>query len=60
MMKKLNYYDVKSYASEADEKACEKCWNKEIELNVDEYGRVFNEEGQYIADVVLLEDGEDY
>lgn len=59
-MKKIYYYDVKSYASEADERACNEAWDKEIELNVDEFGRVWNEGGQYIADVELLEDGEDY
>ena len=57
-MKKLNCYDVKEYKTEADKKACNEAWGKEIELYVDEIGRVWNERGQYIADVTLLEEGE--
>ena len=57
-MKKLNYYDVKEYNTEADKKACNEAWDKEIELYVDEIGRVWSEGGQYIADVTLLEEGD--
>lgn len=58
MMKKLNYWNVKEYKSEEDKIACEKAWDNEIELKVDEYGRVYNEGGQYIADVVYQESSE--
>ena len=57
-MKKLNYWNVKEYKSEEDKIACEKAWDNEIELKVDEYGRVYNEGGQYIADVVYQESSE--
>ena len=50
-MKKLNYWNVKEYASKEDEEA----WDREIELKVDEYGRVFDEADRYIADVVYQE-----
>lgn len=59
-MKKLHYYEVKSFASKEDEKTCNKNWDKEIKLYVDEYNRVWTEGGQYIADVELLKDNEDY
>ena len=59
-MKKLNYWDIKSYASKEDEKACNKCWDDEIKLYVDDFGRVWNEGGVYIADVTLLEENEEY
>jgi len=54
-MKKLNYWNVKEYASKEDEKACEDAWNKEIELRIDEYGRVYDESDRYIADVEYQE-----
>lgn len=57
-MKKLNYWNVKEYMSEKDKKACEDAWVKEIELRVDEYGRVFDEADTYIADVVYQESSE--
>ena len=55
MMKKLNYWNVKEYKSEEDRKACEDAWDKEIELFVDENGRVFDEGGIYVADVEYQE-----
>ena len=57
-MKTLNYWNVKEYKTEEDRAACEKAWDNEIELNVDENGRVYNEGGQYIADVEYQESSE--
>ena len=57
-MKKLNYWNVKEYKSEEDRAACEKAGDNEIELVVDQYGRVYNEGGQYIADVEYQESSE--
>lgn len=57
-MKTLNYWNVKEYKTEEDKIACEKAWDNEIELVVDEYGRVYNEGGQYIADVEYQESSE--
>lgn len=57
-MKTLNYWNVKEYKTEEDKIACEKAWNNEIELKIDEYGRVYNEGGQYIADVEYQESSE--
>lgn len=39
-------------------KACEDAWDKEIELRVDEHGRVFDEADTYIADIVYQESSE--
>ena len=58
MMKKLNYWNVKEYASEEDEKRCEDAWDKDIELRIDENGRVYDESDTYIADVVYQESSE--
>ena len=57
-MKTLNYWNVKSYASKEDKIACKKAWDKEIELKVDEHGRVFDEADTYIADVIYQENSE--
>lgn len=57
-MKKLNYWNVKEYKTESDRKACEDAWDREIELKVDDYGRVFDEGGIYIADVEYQESSE--
>lgn len=54
-MKKLEYWNVKEYASEEDRRACEKSWDREIELKADKFGRVFDEAGIYIADIVYQE-----
>lgn len=54
-MKKLEYWNVKEYASEEDRRACEKSWDNEIELKTDKFGRVFDEGGTYIADIVYQE-----
>ena len=58
MMKKLNYWNVKEYKSEEDKIACEDAWDKDIELRVDNCGRVFDESDTYIADVVYQESSE--
>ena len=58
-MKKLNYWNVKSYAKTKDKTACEQAWEKEIELVIDENGKVYNEAGQYVADAVY-QDGQEY
>ena len=57
-MKTLNYWNVKNYKTEEDRAACEKAWDEEIELKIDEYGRVFNESGRYIANVEYQESSE--
>ena len=57
-MKKLNYYNAKSFKSAEDERICNEMWDNEIELVVDEYGRVYDENGKYIADVEYQESSE--
>ena len=57
-MKALNYWNVKEYKTEEDKNACKKAWDNEIELVVDEYGRVYDEAGKYIADVEYQESSE--
>lgn len=54
-MKKLEYWNVKEYASEEDRIACEKAWDNGIELKTDKFGRVFDEAEIYIADIVYQE-----
>jgi len=54
-MKKLIYADyVKGVIQikEEDKKVVEKHFEEEIEMTIDEYGRVYNEGGQYIADII--------
>ena len=51
-MKKLEYWNVKEYASGEDKKTCEKAWDNGIELKADEFGKVFDEAGTYIADII--------
>lgn len=54
-MKKLSYVDYMNdefdLVSQEDEKKCLECWNNGVELTVDDFGRVFNEAGVYIADI---------
>ncbi|WP_339980422.1 hypothetical protein [Fusobacterium necrophorum] len=54
-MKKLDYGKYMegeiSFLTKADEEACVRCWNEQIEMTVDEYGRVFNEAGVWIANI---------
>lgn len=54
-MKKLSYADYMNdefdLVSQEDEKKCLECWNNGVELTVDDFGRVFNEAGVYIADI---------
>ncbi|EGR53923.1 MULTISPECIES: hypothetical protein [Fusobacterium] len=56
-MERLDYADYMEgeivFNSKADEEACLQCWNEQNELSVDEYGRVYNEGGIYIADIKI-------
>lgn len=54
-MKKLNYADYMSgdvTIKEEDIKKVEECFNEDIEMTYDEYNRVFDEAGNYIADLI--------
>ena len=58
-MKKLTYSDymegnIKIKGGELDEKVVLQHFDDEIEMTYDELGRVFNEGGQYIADVDIF------
>jgi hypothetical protein len=55
-MKKLDIYSVHAIGTD-DKKAIDKCLKAKIEMTVDEQGRVYNEAGQYIADVREVEQG---
>lgn len=48
-MKKLDVYSYRGYTDE-DNKAILKHVDEEIDMFIDEYDRVWNEGGQYIAD----------
>lgn len=56
-MKKLSYADYMNdefnFVTQEDEKKCLEYWGKDVELTVDNLGRVFNEAGTYIADVTF-------
>lgn len=56
-MKTLDYGDYMEgeieFFSKEDEEACLQCWNEQIEMTIDEYGRVYNEGGIYIADIKI-------
>lgn len=58
MRKRFNYYNAKSFASKKDEEACNEVWDNEIELTIDEYGRVYDESDRYIADAEYQESSE--
>lgn len=62
-MKKLDYGKYMegeiSFFTKAGEEACLQCWNEGIEMGVDEYGRVFNEAGIWIASIKVEEGIED-
>ena len=55
-MKKLNYYDYEEgifeFASNEDKEAYFECWDNDIILYYDEFGRVFTEVNKYIADII--------
>lgn len=57
VMKTLDYGDYMEgeieFVSKEDEEACLQCWNEQIEMTIDEYGRVYNEGGIYIADIKI-------
>lgn len=57
MTKKLNIYNHKGI-TEADNKAIMEAVENEIELTIDEFGRVYDESGTYIADAVETEKGD--
>ena len=55
--KKLNIYNYTG-VTEADNKAIMEAVENEIELTIDEFGRVYNEGGEYIADAEEVEAGD--
>lgn len=61
-MKKLNYANFMNdefrFISKEDEVECMQHWAENNELTVDEFGRVFNEGGEYVCDVVFEESQE--
>jgi len=59
MLKELNYYDVvcgRIKVKEDDLQILKKHIKKEIPLFYDEYFRVFNEAGVYVADIESIEE----
>ena len=56
MLKKLNIYNHIGI-TEADNKAILEAINNQIELTIDELGRVYDESGTYIADAEETELG---
>jgi hypothetical protein len=57
MLKKLNIYNHTG-VTENDNKAILEAIENEIELEIDELGRVYNEGGIYIADAEETEKGD--
>ena len=57
MLKKLNIYNHTG-VTKADNKAIMEAVENEIELTIDELGRVWNEGGEYIADAEETEKGD--
>ena len=58
MRKQFNYYNAKSFKSTEDERICNEMCDKEIELTIDENGRVYDESDRYIADAEYQESSE--
>lgn len=58
MRREFNYYNAKSFGTKEDEKICNEMWEKEINLEIDEYGRVYDEADRYIADAEYQESSE--
>jgi len=56
-MKKVDIFSIKGNTEE-DNKIIIDTHNKGIEMTIDEFGRVHNEGGVYIADAVEVESGE--
>lgn len=58
-MKKISWADFMAgefiFLEASDEKRCIQFWEDDNELTVDDYGRVYNEGGQYVADVKFIE-----
>lgn len=40
------------FSSQEDKERCISCWEQEIELTIDDLGRVYTEAGTYIADII--------
>lgn len=63
MTKKLTWGDYQEgrikFMLKEDEKRCIKHLKNNNELSVDEFGRVYNEGGEYIADVEFTKDEEE-
>lgn len=59
-MKKITWGDYMEgkiiFTSKEDEKACVEHWKNNNELTVDEYGRVYNEGNQYVADIEVKDE----
>ena len=55
-MKKVNIFAIQG-KTEADNKAILECVNKDIEMTIDEHGRVYKEGSIYIADAEEVEVG---
>lgn len=51
--------DEFEFVSKEDEEACLVCWREKNQLTVDEYGRVFNEGGIWIANIKLQTESEE-
>ena len=58
MRKEFNYYNAKSFATAEDETICNQNWDNEIKWEIDEFGRVYDEAGRYIADAEYQESSE--
>lgn len=58
MRKEFNYYNAKKFENEEDKKICERMWEKEIYLEIDEDGKVYDGSGRYIADAIYQESSE--
>ena len=52
-MQKIRFYELEG-VTEKDNEAILKCAREAIELSIDEYGRVYNEGGLYIADAEIV------
>lgn len=55
-MKKVDIYSIEGLTEE-DNKAILNCYEQNNEMTIDEYNRVYNEGGQYIADAKEVEIG---
>ena len=58
-MKKVDIFAIQG-KTEIDNKAMLECANKDIEMTIDEHGRVFNEGDIYIANAEEVEPGDGF